>query len=254
MLHAPPRPVAALALAMLLAGAGCATQSVAPQSHPPASGHQPASAGSPGSTPAKHHRRHGRPAAFHAGPGWTVRQARQALPALAVRRPASMRGYDRDRFGPAWEDVDGDGCDTRDDILNRDLSAKAWNDSAHCEVRRGVLRDTYTGRRIRFRRGVETSLAVQIDHIVALADAWRTGAARWTAGRRLAYANDPRVLIAVDGPANEQKSDDDASQWLPPSRRFRCQYVADQVMVKSTYRLWVTSAEKAAMTRVLRSC
>ena len=110
-----------------------------------------------------------------------------------------------------------------------------------------MLRDTYTGRRIRFRRGVETSLAVQIDHIVALADAWRTGAARWTAGRRLAYANDPRVLIAVDGPANEQKSDDDASQWLPPSRRFRCQYVADQVMVKSTYRLWVTSAENAAM-------
>ena len=160
-----------------------------------------------------------------------------------------MRGYDRDRFGPAWEDVDGDGCDTRNDILNRDLTARTWDDAAHCEVRRGVLRDPYTGRLIHFRRGVETSLAVQIDHMVALADAWRTGAARWRAGRRLAYANDPRVLIAVDGTANEQKSDDDASQWLPPNRRFRCQYVADQVMIKATYRLWVTPAERAAMAR-----
>jgi len=165
-----------------------------------------------------------------------------------------MRGYDRDRFGSAWEDVDGDGCDTRDDILNRDLTAKRWDDSAHCEVRRGVLRDAYTGRLIHFRRGVETSLAVQIDHMVALADAWRTGAARWRAGRRLAYANDPRVLIAVDGPANEQKSDDDASRWLPPNRRFRCQYVADLVMIKATYRLWVTPTERAVMARVLRTC
>jgi hypothetical protein len=243
---------------MLLLGGGCATQS-AVSSSAPSSGRGP---GPPDTAPRAHHRHrqrasdhhHRRPAAFHAGPGWTVRQARRALSRLAVRPAGPMGGYDRDRFGPAWEDVDGDGCDTRDDILNRDLVAKRWDDAAHCEVGRGVLHDAYTGRVIRFRRGVETSLAVQIDHIVALADAWRTGAARWPAARRLAYANDPRVLIAVDGPANEQKSDDDASQWLPPNPRFRCQYVADQVMIKSAYRLWATPAEKAAMVRVFRGC
>src|SRR6478672_1378806 len=234
----------AVAGAIALAVAGCTTDATgAGSSH--ADGGSPGSSSPPATAPPKHPRHHGA-RAFHAGPGWTARQARAALPRLRVHAAGSMRGYDRDRFGPAWEDVDGDGCDTRDDILNRDLTAKRWDDSAHCEVRRGVLRDAYTGRLIHFRRGVETSLAVQIDHMVALADAWRTGAARWRAGRRLAYANDPRVLIAVGGTANEQKSDDDASQWLPPNRRFRCQYVADQVMIKATYRLWVTPAERAA--------
>jgi hypothetical protein len=250
MLHMVTRLAATAAIA--LAVAGCTTDATGAGSSGAAG--RPVGSSSPAATaPPKHHRHHRAPA-VHAGPGWTVRRARSVLPHLRVHAARSMRGYDRDRFGPAWEDVDGDGCDTRDDILNRDLTARTWDDAAHCEVRRGVLRDPYTGRLIHFRRGVETSLAVQIDHMVALADAWCTGAARWPAGRRLAYANDPRVLIAVDGTANEQKSDDDASQWLPPNRRFRCQYVADQVMIKATYRLWVTPAERAAMAGVLRGC
>ena len=102
--------------------------------------------------------------------------------------------------------------------------------------------------------GVGTSLAVQIDHVVALADAWRTGAARWPAAERLRYANDPLVLLAVDGPANEAKADDDASQWLPPNRSFDCPYVARQVEVKTKYRLWVTRGERSAIAATLAGC
>ena len=118
----------------------------------------------------------------------------------------------------------------------------------------GILDDRYTGRVIHFVRGYYTSLAVQIDHIVALADAWETGARRWTFTRRETYANDPRELMAVDGPANEQKGDDDDSEWIPPYRRFDCQYVADQVMIKRTYGLWMTPAEKSAAVRILHGC
>ncbi len=183
MLHMVTR--LAVAAAIALAVAGCTTDATGAGSSQ-AAGRPVGSSSPPATAPPKHHKHHRVPA-VHAGPGWTVRRARSVLPHLRVHAAGSMRGYDRDRFGPAWEDVDGDGCDTRNDILNRDLTARAWDDAAHCEVRRGVLRDPYRGRLIHFRRGVETSLAVQIDHMVALADAWRTGAARWRAGRRLAY-------------------------------------------------------------------
>ncbi|HEU0192716.1 MAG TPA: HNH endonuclease family protein, partial [Gaiellales bacterium] len=142
----------------------------------------------------------------------------------------------------------------RNDILNRDLVRKTWEDASGCEVRTGILHDPYTGRTIHFRRGIETSLAVQIDHMVALANAWQTGARRWSPTRREAFANDPRELIAVYGPANEAKGDDDASGWLPPRRAFDCQYVADQVMVKHLYGLWVTPSERHAMAGVLDRC
>ena len=165
-----------------------------------------------------------------------------------------MASYSRERFGPAWADVNHNGCDTRNDILNRDLVHRRWKYADHCEVKTGILHDPYTGRTIHFVRGVGSSLAVQIDHIVALGDAWQTGARAWKPARREAFANDRRELIAVSGSANEQKGDDDASEWLPPRVAFDCQYAADQVMIKRTYGLWVTPAEHAALAAALRHC
>jgi hypothetical protein len=118
----------------------------------------------------------------------------------------------------------------------------------------GTLRDPYTGREISFLRGPATSSSVQIDHLVALAAAWRTGAAEWTPNRRLRYANDPAVLLAVDGPTNSSKSDKDAADWLPPLISYRCRYVAKQIAVKWKYKLWVRPAERARMTQFLATC
>ncbi|CAG7637877.1 hypothetical protein E143388_07940 [Rhodococcus opacus] len=118
----------------------------------------------------------------------------------------------------------------------------------------GTLHDTYTGTTISFVRGQDTSTAVQIDHVVALSDAWQKGAQQLSAEQRRDLANDPRNLQAVDGPTNGQKSDSDAASWLPPSKEYRCTYVSRQIDVKSLYNLWVTQAEKDAMIRVLQAC
>jgi hypothetical protein len=165
-----------------------------------------------------------------------------------------MSGYERDKFGPAWEDVDGNGCDTRNDILGRDLTKVVLEPGSRCTVLRGRLSDPYTARIIAFVRGVKTSTKVQIDHVVALADAWRSGAAQWTPTRRLHYANDPYVLLAVDGRQNEAKGDDDASAWLPPNRSYDCAYAKQQIAIKTKYRLHVTSTEKQALSRTLKTC
>lgn len=179
--------------------------------------------------------------------------ARALLPRLAVKGRAPKTGYSRDRFGPAWADVDHNGCDTRNDILNRDLTAKAWRAGTHdCVVISGVLADPYTGRTITFVKA--RAYQVQIDHVVALSDAWQTGAQYLDAATRERFANDPLNLLAVDGPTNEQKGDADAASWLPPNRGFRCAYVARQVAVKANYGLWVTPAEHDAMAFVLASC
>ncbi|QDP98764.1 DUF1524 domain-containing protein [Microlunatus elymi] len=174
-----------------------------------------------------------------------------AVATLPVKGRAPKTGYDRDEFGPAWADTDDNGCDTRDDVLNRDLSRKKFDG---CVVLRGVLDDPYTGETIHFRRGITTSAKVQIDHLVAESDAWQKGAQQWTASKREKFANDTLNLLAVDGPENASKGDGDAATWLPPQKSFRCDYVAHQVAVKRLYGLWVTAAEKVAMQRVLRSC
>jgi hypothetical protein len=162
-------------------------------------------------------------------------------------------GYDRDRrFGEARIDVDGNGCDTRNDMLARDFSKVTRTDG--CVVYAGVIRDKYTGKRIRFTRGQGTSLAVQVDHVVALHNAWMTGAHKLSYEMRVALANDPLNLQAVDGPTNSRKSDSDASWWLPPQRGYQCKYVARQISVKRAYRLWVTPDEKIAMQAVLTTC
>ena len=166
-----------------------------------------------------------------------------------------MTGYDRDLFGPRWADVDRNGCDTRNDVLRRDLTALVIKPGTHgCVVLRGTLHDPYTGRTIAFVRGVGTSLAVQIDHVVALGDAWQKGAARWSTQRRTVFANDPLNLLAVQGAANLAKGDADAATWLPPSTAYRCAYVARQVAVKLRYGLSVTPAERDALLRILARC
>jgi hypothetical protein len=180
-----------------------------------------------------------------------VEAARQALPGLDVKGRAPLTAYSREAFGTAWSDVNDNGCDTRNDILRRDLTSKTVDD---CVVLSGELVDPYSGQRVQFRRGPVTSLDVQIDHVVPLANAWQTGASFWTGAKRERFANDRRNLLAVRGDLNLQKSDGDAATWLPPKKSFRCTYVTIQVLTKQRYGLWVTAPEKEAMQRVLDRC
>lgn len=181
--------------------------------------------------------------------------ALEQLDTLPVKGRAPKTGYDRDQFGPSWADVDRNGCDTRNDILARDLTAVVYKDGTkECVVASGTFADPYTGTTINFVRGNETSTAVQIDHIVALSDAWQKGAQQLSAEERRQFANDPLNLMAADGPANGAKSDSDAATWLPANKDFRCEYVARQIAVKARYELWVTSAEHNAIAGVLESC
>lgn len=185
--------------------------------------------------------------------GTAAGTARTVLDTLPVKGRAPATGYARtQKFGAAWLDVDRNGCDTRDDILARDLTQVVRAGS--CRVLRGTLDDHYTGRAIAFVRGAKTSALVQIDHIVPLLDAWETGAQKLTQQQRIQLANDPLNLLAVDGRSNQQKSAGDAATWLPANKSFRCEYVARQISVKSAYGLWVTRAERDAMARVLSSC
>ena len=172
---------------------------------------------------------------------------------MMVKGRAPKTGYTRAQFGPTWKDVDGNGCDTRNDILKRDLTGVVFK-SGSCVVASGTLNDPYSGAIISFERGVATSSDVQIDHVVALSDAWQKGAFAWTVAKRTNLANDPLELLAVDGPLNGQKSDGDAASWLPPNKSYRCSFVARQVAVKSKYGLWVTQAEKDAIARILATC
>ena len=178
-----------------------------------------------------------------------------ATAALAVKGRAPKTGYDRDNFGSAWTDVDRNGCDTRNDMLRRDLDPVTVRAGTQgCLVVSGTLSDPYTATMIAFTRGQSTSTAVQIDHVVALSDGWQKGAQAWSATKREAFANDPLNLLAVQGSANMSKGDGDTATWLPSNKAMRCMYVGRQVSVKAKYGLWVTGAEQDAMERVLRTC
>ncbi|WP_245534413.1 GmrSD restriction endonuclease domain-containing protein [Xylanimonas cellulosilytica] len=178
-----------------------------------------------------------------------------AVAELTIKGRAPKTGYTRDQFGPAWADVDHNGCDTRNDILNRDLTGVVTRDGTHgCVVLTGTFADPYSGQTIAFQRGQTTSSLVQIDHVVALSDAWQKGAQQWDAETRRQFANDPLNLLAADGSLNAQKGDGDTATWLPPHKAFRCAYVARQVAVKRAYGLWVTQAEHDAMAGVLGAC
>ncbi|WP_242491799.1 HNH endonuclease family protein [Actinomyces minihominis] len=163
--------------------------------------------------------------------------------------------YVRTEFGDGWADLDGDGCNTRNEILARDMSEVRFRPRTDdCVVESGVLSDPYTDTTIYFERGQETSQAVQIDHVVALADGWRAGAWSWDARERLEFANDPLNLLAVDGLANQAKGASTADRWLPDNGDYHCQYAARQVAVKYKWDLTVTREERQALNGILSGC
>ncbi len=229
-----------LLVALGLAGCGAATTTTTTSAPAPAS-----ATGAHHQTKAPRHprKRTTAPAPSHAVTGSTA----AALAKLPVKGRAPKTGYSRAQFGDGWADTGG--CDTRDRILTRDLTARTYLDS--CRVGSGMLVDPYTAQPIHYVRGHSE---VDIDHVVALSDAWQKGAQQWSPVTREAFANDPLELLAVDASANRAKGDGDAATWLPANKPFRCSYVARQVAIKTKYRLWVTQAEKDAIDRVLATC
>lgn len=190
---------------------------------------------------------------YDVGAGQTVladEEVWQLLNQLEVKGRAPKTGYSRDLFGSGWATTDG--CSTRNLILKRDLKQITIND--RCVVQHGWLDDPYTGEQVEFRYGAGTSSRVQIDHVVAVSDAWQKGAQQLTQVQRVNFYNDPLNLLAVSGAANQAKVDADAASWLPPNKAFRCEYVARQVRVKAKYQLWVTPAEKVAIEQQLKKC
>ncbi|MBF4629327.1 HNH endonuclease [Curtobacterium flaccumfaciens] len=177
----------------------------------------------------------------------------RALPVSDAYLPAD---YDRDAFGPAWADTDRNGCDTRNDVLRRDLTAVVTKPGTNgCVVLAGTLHDPYTARTIVFERGNTSSLAVQIDHRVPLSYAWRHGAATWTPKQRELFANDQATnLVAVDGPANEEKSNSGPAEWMPANTADACSYSASFVTVATKWHLSIATDDKHALDRTLTGC
>ncbi|MDY6050850.1 MAG: HNH endonuclease family protein [Rothia sp. (in: high G+C Gram-positive bacteria)] len=181
----------------------------------------------------------------------TYSTASEVLEGLTVADSYSGTKYKRDAYGQAWADIDKNGCDQRNDILTRDLTD--LDVASNCFVLSGHLVDPYTAEAIDFKRGPKTSDAIPIDHVVALSNAWVSGAWQWSPEQRVLIANDPLNLQAAGQTANTQKSDKSADAWLPQPG-YRCEYVARQVSVKAAYGLTVTGAEKRAMQGVLATC
>lgn len=177
--------------------------------------------------------------------------ASEILSSIEVKGRAPKTGYKRTEFYKNWPEIDG--CNLRQRILKRDFGETAKTDQK-CNVISGSFYEPYTGTWMSFSSREEIGKKIQIDHIVALSDAWQKGAQYLSNDVRFQIATDPLNLAAVDGPANQQKSDSDAASWLPKNKSFRCQYVARQISVKKKYNLWVTEAEKSAISNVLGGC
>ena len=193
--------------------------------------------------PGTHHRRapHDRVPAGTPGAG----MGRVLLGQLTVAPHEQASAYRRDEFGPAWTDTDHNRCDTRNDVL------AAWlidTQAIRCEVTEGQLVDPYTGGHITHPSQLD------IDHVVSLGDAWRSGAARWTRERRTEFANDVRHLVPVSASANRAKGDKPAEKWLPPEQVYHCDYGLIIIATKHAYRLTVTREERDALDRVLTTC
>ncbi len=192
----------------------------------------------------------------------TVAPGVDVLAGVAVI-PARVRGYDyrRAAFGEAWTD-DNDapgghnGCDTRDDILDRDLVDKTYVAISHCPraVATGTLHDPYTNATIAFARGEKTGASVQIDHILPLALAWDLGARTWTDEQRVRFANDPANLLAVQGQANQDKGDQAPSTWMPPNRAFWCQYAVQFADLLRGYALPIDERSAAELREAAGTC
>jgi hypothetical protein len=225
----PSTLASAVAASTLLAGmSGCATIPAPPAA--PDTARQTTTARPTGSAP-------------------RARTALGVLATLPVKGRGPMTGYSREAFGPAWLDANRNGCDERNDILTRDLGDTS---AEHCRILTGTLADPYTTQTIAYVYGDGT--LIDIDHVVALGNAWVSGASHWPIRRRAALATDPLNLLAVDASANRQKGDGDAATWLPPNKGYRCAYVARQVAVKAKFGLSVTAPEKDAIGRVLAAC
>lgn len=185
----------------------------------------------------------------------SVKAAIAQLSMIEIKGRAPKTGYSRAQFGPAWSDVDKNGCDTRNDILRRDLTSVTLKAGTHnCVVASGTLDDPYTGQKISFHRGSTSSALVQVDHRVPLSDAWQKGAQSWTAEKRLQFANDVRNLLSVSGASNSAKGDGDLATWLPKNRAYWCEYAIGIVKVKTIYRLWMTAAEHSRAGQLLQKC
>lgn len=190
----------------------------------------------------------------------TPQEAVRQLDALEVGpRTPSVQRYDRDAFGTAWADIDGNGCNQRDDVLLRDAVpgsvTVAEQGTCDHDVLAGRWVDPYTGRTLTFEdlKDPRQSQAIQIDHVVPLAEAWRSGASGWSERRRRSFANDLSVLLAADGPANAAKSDDDPAAWRP-RQAYQCEYAVRWVAVKSHWRLTVDRSEARALRQMLAAC
>jgi hypothetical protein len=180
------------------------------------------------------------------GTGTAPAQASQQLAELTVATGLTMAGYSRDKF-PHWIGQ-GKGCDTRGLVLEQQGTDVQVN--ANCKIASGHWTSPYDGKSHSAPQGL------QIDHVVPLANAWRSGAKNWTTQRRQEFANDltrPQ-LLAVTGSVNESKGDQDPSQWKPPSRGFWCRYAQNWIIVKRYWQLTVTSAERSALTDMLGTC
>lgn len=178
--------------------------------------------------------------------------ASAVLERLEIKGRAPKTGYSRDEFYSGWPDIEG--CSLRQRIIKRELGNQAVLDSDHCTVISGEFDEPYTGTHMVFYEKSDLSTGLQIDHVVALSDAWQKGAQSMDEETRYNIATDPLNLLAVESKANQSKSDGDAATWLPPNKAFRCQYIARQISIKYKYGLWVTTAEHDTMARVLETC
>ncbi|GAB3252252.1 HNH endonuclease family protein [Arthrobacter pigmenti] len=231
-MHTPkplPTALAGAALALALAGCGYLPAETAPTAEPPPS--QATAAVSPA-------------------------ESLNLLDTIAIKGRAPETGYDRDNFGSGWTDTNNNDCETRQDILARDLVNVEYEGAEKCEVASGVLPyGPYTGEKnIKFDADGGYDLGLDAEHIVALGDAWQKGAQQWTETRREQFANDPANLIMVDPSLNRAKGDADAATWLPPNKAYRCTYATKQTAIKAEYELWMTEAEHAKISDILRAC
>ena len=250
--HDVPRGLVALVVvAALLGGCDTGQSTVAGHHH----------------RPVAHHRQHHQhqhpspapPASTGALPA-SAAQGRAELDRLVVRpRPHGTEGYVRDAFGSDWVDTDHDGCNQRDDVLLRDAvpGTTRVQQQGACDhdVLAGTWHDPYTGRTLRFTdlKDLRQAEAIQIDHVVPLAEAWVSGARGWSRDRREVFANDLGELLAVDGPTNMSKGDGDPAAWRP-RKGYQCAYARRWIAVKLRYALAVDPSEKAALEQMLGYC
>jgi hypothetical protein len=249
---------AGVVVVALLLLAGCATSTTSDaRRHPHRHPHRHATHG------ATHHSRSQSPSPSRStSPALPTNaaQVRAELDRLVVRpRPRGTEGYVRDAFGSDWVDTDHNGCNQRDDVLLRDAvpgtTEVAQQGACDHDVLAGTWHDPYTGRTLVFTdlKDLRQAEAIQIDHVVPLAEAWVSGARRWSRDRREAFANDLRELLAVDGPTNMSKGDGDPAAWRP-RKGYQCAYARRWIAVKTRYHLAVDPSEKAALVQMLGYC